>query len=62
MSDFRKLDEKKFADLYAALKGNGEGDVALMTGPDTSFVGTMPKNRISEEEVISAISSIPSHY
>ena len=44
-----------------ALRGNAESDRAiLMDRRDTSFLGTA--DEVTDEEVISAIKSVPCHY
>jgi len=59
--DFRPLAEKERQRLSEALLDNAENRCALlMDAKDTSFAGTVEE--ISDEEVISAIKSIPCHY
>ncbi len=60
--DFRPLNDTERQKLIAALRGNAESDrPILMDSRDTSFVGS--SSEISEEdEVISAIKSVPCHY
>ncbi len=59
--DFRPLAEVERQKLIDALRGNAENKCALLTSPkDTSFIGTTEE--ISDEEVISAIKSVPCHY
>ena len=58
---FTALDQAERTRLLAALRGNAEQDRAiLMDRCDTSFVGT--SDEVTEEEVISAIQSVPCHY
>ena len=59
--DFRPLNDSERRQLVSALRGNVENGTAIMTGRrDTSFAGTT--DEVNEEEVISAIKSIPCHY
>jgi hypothetical protein len=59
--DFRPLTETERRQLHTALRGNAEHDrVILMDRRDTSFVGTTEE--VTDEEVISAIKSVPCHY
>jgi hypothetical protein len=59
--DFRPLTETERRQLHTALRGNAEHDrVILMDRRDTSFVGTT--DEVTDEEVISAIKSVPCHY
>jgi hypothetical protein len=59
--DFRPLNDSERRQLVGALRGNAENDRAiLMDRRDTSFAGTA--DEISDEEVISAIKSVPCHY
>ena len=59
--DYRALNDIERAQLTAALRGNAsEGRAILMDHKDTSFVGTAEE--IPDEEVISAIKSVPCHY
>jgi hypothetical protein len=59
--DFRPLNEQERSRLRTALWSNGEQDrTILMDRRDTSFVGTAED--ITDEEVISAIQSVPCHY
>ena len=47
--------------LVSALRGNAESDRAiLMDRRDTSFAGTA--DEVTDEEVITAIKSVPCHY
>ena len=47
--------------LRAALTANGKDNQAILTNSrDTSFVGTA--DNVTDEEVISAIRSVPCHY
>jgi hypothetical protein len=59
--DFRPLTDKECTRLLAALQGNADSGTAIfMDRRNTSFVGTA--DDVTEEEVISAIKSVPSHY
>lgn len=65
---FRPLNESQRQLLAQALKQNAENDRAILIDPrDTSFAGTacsakLQASGVPEDEVISAIKSIPSHY
>ena len=59
--DFRPLNDSERRQLVNALRGNAESDRAiLMDRRDTSFVGSA--DEVTDEEVISAIKSVPCHY
>jgi hypothetical protein len=59
--DFRPLNDCERRQLVNALRGNAENDRAiLMDRSDTSFAGTA--DEVTDEEVISAIKSVPCHY
>lgn len=59
--DFRPVTTEERQKLITALRGNAEDNLAiLMDRRDTSFVGA--SDEISDEEVISAIQSVPCHY
>jgi hypothetical protein len=59
--DFRPLNDTERRQLIAALRGNAESDrTILMDRRDTSFLGTT--DEVTDEEVISAIRSVPCHY
>jgi hypothetical protein len=59
--DFRPIDDKERQQLINALRGNAGGDQAiLMDRHTTGFAGT--SDEVSEEEMISAIKSVPCHY
>ncbi len=59
--DFRPLTEVERKHLVGALRGNAEqGRVLLLDRRDTSFAGTAEE--VPDEEVISAIKSVPCHY
>jgi hypothetical protein len=59
--DFRPLNDKERQKLVDALRGNAQSNLAiLMNQRDTSFVGTA--DEVTDEEVISAIKSVPCHY
>lgn len=59
--DFRPLNDTERQELISALRGNAEDDQAILTDRrDTSFAGA--SDEIPDEEVISAIKSVPCHY
>jgi len=59
--DFRPLNELERKQLVNALRGNAEqGRALLLDRRDTSFVGSA--DEVPDEEVISAIKSVPCHY
>jgi hypothetical protein len=59
--DFRPLNDTERRQLVTALRGNADSDVAILTDRrDTSFAGTA--DEVTDEEVISAIKSVPCHY
>ena len=59
--DFRPVNTEERQKLIDALRGNAQDNLAiLMDRRDTSFVGACEE--ISDEEVISAIQSVPCHY
>jgi hypothetical protein len=59
--DFRPLLDTERRQLMTALRGNAEdGSTMLMDRRDTSFVGTAED--VTDEEVITAIRSVPCHY
>ena len=59
--DFRLLDDSERRQLISALRGNAESNTAILTDRrDTSFAGT--SDEVTDEEVISAIKSVPCHY
>jgi hypothetical protein len=59
--DFRPLNDTERRQLIAALRGNAEQDKAILTDRrDTSFAGSAEE--LPEDEVISAIKSVPCHY
>lgn len=59
--DFRPLNELERRQLITALRGNADGNRAiLLDRRDTSFAGT--SSEIPDEEVITAIKSVPCHY
>src|SRR5438132_9848680 len=59
--DFRPLNDTERRQLITALRGNAESDRAiLMDRRDTSFLGSVEE--VPDEEVISAIRSVPCHY
>ncbi|MGF1581543.1 MAG: hypothetical protein ACFCD0_19625 [Gemmataceae bacterium] len=59
--DFRPLNETERRQLVAALRGNAENDqTILMDRRNTTFTGTA--DEVPDEEVISAIKSVPCHY
>lgn len=59
--DFRPLNDNQRQQLIDALRGNAESDRAiLMDRRDTSFIGG--SDEVTDDEVISAIKSVPCHY
>ena len=59
--DFRPLNDSERRQLISALRGNSENDrTILMDRRDTSFAGTT--DEVTDDEVISAIKSVPCHY
>jgi hypothetical protein len=59
--DFRPLNELERKQLVNALRGNAEqGRALLLDRRDTSFAGSA--DDVPDEEVISAIRSVPCHY
>ena len=59
--DFRPLNDTERRQLITALRGNAESDRAiLMDRRDTSLLGSVEE--VPDEEVISAIRSVPCHY
>jgi hypothetical protein len=59
--DFRPLNDTERRQLISALRGNAESDRAiLMDRRTTSFVGSA--DEVTDEEVITAIRSVPCHY
>jgi hypothetical protein len=59
--DFRPLNDTERRQLISALRGNAENDRAiLMDRRTTGFAGTA--DEVTDEEVISAIKSVPCHY
>jgi hypothetical protein len=59
--DFRPLQSDERQKLVEALRGNAQDNLAiLMDRRDTSFLGSSAE--ISDDEVISAIQSVPCHY
>jgi hypothetical protein len=59
--DFRPVSTEERQKLINALRGNAEDNLAiLMDRRDTSFIGA--GEEVSDDEVISAIQSVPCHY
>jgi len=59
--DFRPVSTDERQKLINALRGNAQDNLAiLMDRSDTSFAGS--SEEISDDEVISAIQSVPCHY
>jgi hypothetical protein len=59
--DFRPLNAAERNELLTALRGHADsGRALLLDRKDTSFVGTAEE--VPDEEVISAIKSVPCHY
>jgi hypothetical protein len=59
--DFRPLLDTERRNLLAALRGNAQDNRAiLMDRRDTHFAGTAEE--VTDDEVITAIKSVPCHY
>jgi hypothetical protein len=59
--DFRPLTDTERQKLIDALRGNAQSNLAiLMDQRDTSFAGYT--DEVTDEEVITAIRSVPCHY
>jgi len=59
--DFRPLNDCERRQLVNALRGNAESDRAILIDRrDTSYAGTA--DEVADDEVISAIKSVPCHY
>ncbi len=59
--DFRPLDDTERRQLLEALRGNAQDNLTiLMDKKTTAFAGTT--SEVTDEEVISAIKSVPCHY
>ncbi len=59
--DYRPLNDTERTGLLTALRGNIDSGRAILTDRrDTSFMGTAED--VTDEEVISAIKSVPCHY
>ena len=59
--DFRPLTDVERRQLISALRGNAENDrTILMDRRTTSFIGST--DEVTDEEVITAIKSVPCHY
>jgi len=59
--DFRPLNDTERRNLISALRGNADNSrVILMDRRDTTFAGT--SEEVTDDEVISAIKSVPCHY
>ena len=59
--DFRPLNDSERQQLVQALRGNADQNAAILTDRrDTSFAGSA--DEVTDEEVISAIKSVPCHY
>jgi len=59
--DFRPLNDSERRQLIGALRANAENDSVILLDPqDTTFVGVI--DEVPEDEVISAIKSVPCHY
>jgi hypothetical protein len=59
--DFRPLNDTERRQLISALRGNADSNRAiLMDRRDTSFVGSA--DDVTDDEVITAIKSVPCHY
>jgi hypothetical protein len=59
--DFRPLAEAERRQLLTALRGNADRGVALLLDrTDTSFTGTAED--LPDEQVLTAVKSVPCHY
>jgi len=59
--DFRPLNDTERQQLITALRGNADNDLAILTDRrDTTFAGTT--DEVTDDEVITAIRSVPCHY
>jgi hypothetical protein len=59
--DFHPLSDTERTELLTALRGNAEQDRAILTSRrNTSFAGTTED--VTDDEVITAIRSVPCHY
>ena len=59
--DFRPLLTTERDQLLKALLGNAEGKNAIRMNPkDTTFAGV--SDEVTDEEVVSAVKSVPTHY
>lgn len=59
--DFRPLNDTERRQLISALRGNADGNRAiLMDRRDTSFQSS--SDEVPDDEVINAIKSVPCHY
>lgn len=59
--DFRPLNDTERQKLIDALRGNAQSNLAiLMDQRDTSFAGYT--DEVTDEEVVTAIRSVPCHY
>jgi hypothetical protein len=59
--DFRPLAEAERRQLLTALRGNADRGLALLLDRrDTGFAGTA--DDLPDEQVLTAVKSVPSHY
>jgi len=59
--DFRPLAEAERRQLLTALRGNADRGLALLLDRrDTSFLGT--SEELPDDQVLTAVKSVPSHY
>ena len=59
--DFRPLAEAERRQLLTALRGNADRGLALLPDRrDTGFAGTA--DDLPDEQVLTAVKSVPSHY
>ncbi|VTT99306.1 Hypothetical conserved protein OS=uncultured planctomycete GN=HGMM_F33C03C25 PE=4 SV=1 [Gemmataceae bacterium] len=59
--DFRPLAEAERRQLLTALRGNADrGTALLLDRRDTSFAGSA--DELPDEQVMTAVKSVPSHY
>ena len=60
--DFRPLNTEERQKLIDALRGNAQSNQPILMNPrDTTFAGSAQVD-VEDEEVISAIRSVPCHY
>lgn len=58
---FKPMSVEERKNLVEALRGNAEDNLAILMKPnDTSFLGSAEE--VTDQEVVSAIRSVPVHY